>query len=158
MKKLFLTLIVVLAMAFSAMASEVFKDLPISVKTALAPGTYNLRLCLYDAELDGNELYCQDEKISISGTTIKTTLGPLDTVDFGQQLWLQVERIRADGTTKVLGRRNLLSAVPYAMWAMSPAGPKGDPGEQGPPGPQGIQGATGPMGTQGDPGPTGPQG
>ncbi len=76
-------------------------------------------------EVDGNELYCQDEKISIAGTTIKTTLGPLDTVDFSQQLWLEVGRTKADGTTKVLGTRKQLSSVPYAMWALSPAGPAG---------------------------------
>jgi hypothetical protein len=98
----------------------------------------------------------------VTSTTrlISTVLGdaaPLNAADFNQQLWVQVEI----GST-VIGTRDKLVAVPYALWSATsdvpgvagPQGPKGDKGDMG----NSIVGAQGPAGLPGVTGPTGPQG
>ena len=72
----------------------------------------------------------------------------------GNALWLQIG-VRTNGAnasfTTILPRQQML-AVPYALYAMTPAGPQGPAGAQGPAGP------SGPTGPRGASGPTGPQG
>jgi hypothetical protein len=164
MKKIIITSVVafLLLVLTPVWASEVSKELPYQKKTNLAfPVTYTLRFSLWDAEVDGNKLWEEDQTLSLKSATIKTSLGEggsLDGVDFSQQLWVQVERVKKNEKTTVIGARDSLTAVPYAMWALTPAGPRGIDGDPGPQGPQGIQGPQGLKGDKGDPGVTGPAG
>ena len=79
----------------------------------------------------------------MKGSHLRTDLGDtvsLDSVDFSQQLYVQVEREK-DGIFTVLGTRDTFYVAPYAIWSTSPSGPKGDKGDTGPAGPQGPEGA-----------------
>ena len=134
--------------------------------------TYALRFSLWDAETGGNMVWEEEKTLTTKKSTINTLLGDvnsIDGVDFSQQLWVQVEEKLEDETYALVGERELLavSGVPYALWAMTPAGPqgpkgdkgdKGDTGPQGPTGPAGPIGATGAQGPQGTQGPQGPVG
>jgi len=128
------------------------------------PKTYALRFSLWDAPVNGALQWEEEKLLETRGHTISTNLGdvvPLDGVDFSQQLWVQVEKMRADGNYTVIAEREELAGVPYAMWAATPAGPKGDTGPQGDPGPAGPAGPSGPqgpVGPKGDTGATGPKG
>ncbi len=75
-----------------------------------------------------------DATIDLSGTLVG-----LAGIDFSQQLWVEVTCANI-----VMGVRDKLNVVPYALW--SAAGPAGATGPQGP---QGIQGIQGPQGIQG---------
>jgi len=145
--------------------------------------TYTFKFSLWDAETGGNMVWEEEKTLTTKKSTISTLLGDVNSingVDFSQQLWVQMEEKLEDGTYAVVGEREPLavSAVPYALWAMTPQGPqgpkgdKGDKGDTGPQGPKGDKGdtgagltgpagpigATGAQGPQGPAGPTGPQG
>jgi expansin (peptidoglycan-binding protein) len=106
----------------------------------------------------------------VTSTTrlVTTNLGektPLVPANFSKQLWVQVE---CQGVG-VIGDREMLALVPYALWSAAsdqpgPQGPKGDTGAIGPQGPAGPMGSQGPkgdagvQGLQGIAGATGPQG
>jgi len=132
----------------------------------------------WDAEAEGIMVWEETKAIHVTSATrlISTYLGDTDpfdqqVVDFAQQLWVQVE----NGSGTVIGTRDKLGVVPYALFsatsdvpgvpgpegpsgAMGPQGPKGDPGISGAAGPQGPIGATGPEGPAGAMGPQGPKG
>ena len=80
----------------------------------------------------------------------------------GDARWLRIGvRVNVEGPFDYIAPLQLLTAIPYAIFALTPQGPPGPPGkpgEPGPPGPQGDPGPPGPQGPQGDPGPPGPQG
>jgi hypothetical protein len=140
-----------------AWGDPVFKGFPYQKKTTTLtyPATPTLRFSLWDQDSGGALLWSEEKEVTLSGPKIKTYLGdtePLDGVDFSQQLWIKVEKRRANGTYRTIGAMDPLLTVPYAIWAMSPEGPQGP---QGPPGPQGLQGEAGPQGPQGVPGPSG---
>ncbi len=107
-------------------------------------------------------VWSEDKQIKLTSAVVKHYLGeiePLGGVDFTQQMWVQLERIKKVGTPDevsiAIGKRQRLAIVPYAMSAVTPQG------EVGPTGPQGLTGATGPtgpQGLQGIQGPTGPIG
>jgi len=122
------------------------------VTTTLPTGTVPVKFSFWDSASlgSGTMLWWETKPISLTSTTrlITTMLGdtvPLIDADFDQQLWVQVE---VNG--KVLGSRDVLGVVPYALWSAT-----GNPGPQGPTGPTGSQGI---QGVKGDIGPTGPQG
>ncbi len=81
----------------------------------------------------------------------------------GHGRWLEIG-VRdggSGGAYTTLSPRQSITPVPYAMYAASGAGAKGDAGQtgvKGPVGSQGIQGLTGSTGPQGIQGNTGPQG
>jgi Collagen triple helix repeat (20 copies) len=172
MKKSYLALVMglfLLSVVASAwgQGEPVTQEVYFTQKTTLTAGEdYTFRFRLYDAETAGNWVWEDEKLVTLSGTTIKTYLGPLDGVDFSQQLWVQVERYRPKfGDYLVVGQRTEFGVVPYAMWAVSgtagpigPAGPTGPQGEQGIQGLQGEVGPIGPQGPQGEVGPVGPQG
>jgi hypothetical protein len=131
---------------------------------APASGSYDFRFVLYDAAVDGNQV----------GTTLTadnlTVLGGVFTasVDFGAVFegsprWLEIA-VRPGvsvGDFTVLSPRQPLTAAPYALYALTPAGPQGiqgPKGEQGAIGATGPIGASGPQGLKGDTGLNGPQG
>ena len=153
--------LVLLLIAVSAQAAPVENQIQYTKKTTLTyPKTYTMRFSLWDAETDGNQVWYEEKSIALKSSKITTYLGdtptyPLDGVDFSQQLWVQVERIKKDGTPVMVGVRDKLSVTPYAAWALSPAGPAG---AEGPAGPTGPTGPTGPVGPAGPTGPAGPAG
>jgi len=155
-----------LLVAVLAQADPVENQIHYVKKTGLAhPHKYTMRFSLWDAPTGGSEVWFEEKEIALKGPNIKTYLGDtttLDGVDFSQQLWVQVERWKASTSTwVVVGLRDTFSTVPYAAWALSPAGPAGPEGPQGPAGPAGSEGPQGPAGPEGPQGPvgaTGPQG
>ena len=158
----------------SAWCEPVVNEMYYQKNTPLAyPATYNFRFSLWDQESEGIEVWSEKKPIKLTTAVVKTYLGdtePLDGVDFSQQLWVQVERKTKTGTYKVIGSMERLGVVPYASWALSPAGPTGPTGPQGPigltgatglqgeAGPVGLTGATGSQGEAGPAGAEGPQG
>ncbi len=80
----------------------------------------------------------------------------------GASRWLELGVRPAGGEAfTTLSPRQPLAAAPYALYAMTPAGPKGDPGPAGLQGPKGDPGPTGAPGSKvdkGDAGPAGPAG
>ncbi|MBF0329105.1 MAG: collagen-like protein [Nitrospirae bacterium] len=121
---------------------------------------------LWDAATGGRQVWYENKFILLDIFTydVLTFLGdtiPLNPAYFSQQLWVEV---KANG--KVIGTRDKLGVVPYALWSATSdvPGPKGDTGPAGPqgiPGPQGLPGIQGPVGLpgpKGDTGATGPQG
>src|SRR5271157_1453907 len=135
--------------------------------------SYTFRFSLWDADTGGNMAWEEEKTLKAKNSVISTFLGdviPLEGVNFGQALWVQVEEKQPDGTYVQIGDRDELRGVPFALYAITPAGAKGDRGDKGDKGdtgsqgPKGDTGATGPMGAQGSQGPagltglTGPQG
>jgi len=102
-------------------AASVLTEIAYTKTTTLSyPAKYTILFSLWDDESAGSEVWSEEKTISLTGTKIKTSLGdtiPLTDVDFSQQLWVQVERKKADGTYKVLGLRDRLGVVPYALWS-----------------------------------------
>jgi hypothetical protein len=107
-----------------AHATPVIKRIPYEKATSLPkPGTYTIRFSLWDAVKigSGNQVWSEEKTINLtSSSIIRTELGgknPLDDVDFSQQLWVQVESEISENTYEVLGSRDRLKVVPYAMWS-----------------------------------------
>jgi hypothetical protein len=122
-KKTFCILVVTLFLLLgvvSAWAEPVAKEILYKKTTTLTyPKTYTLRFSLWDAETLGTEVWSEEKSINLTSSTIKTYLGdtiPLDPADFNQQLWVQVEKKKADLTYKVIGTRDKLVAGSYALW------------------------------------------
>jgi microcystin-dependent protein len=123
--------------------------------------TYTLRFSLWDAGSGGNRLWEEEKILATKGSVITTYLGevnPITGVDFSQALWVQVEKRMPDGNYVEIGERDELTVVSYAMYALTPAGPKGEKGDQGTKGDAGPQGLQGPQGLTGSQGAAGPQG
>jgi hypothetical protein len=71
-------------------------------------------------------VWSEEKTINLTGTAIKTLLGDtatLDGVNFSQQLWVQVDKVKAGPVYKVIGTRDKLLPVPYAISETSPNGP-----------------------------------
>jgi YVTN family beta-propeller protein len=183
----FFAVIMILVLIGTASAAPVVKSLYYQKKftSALPTGNQNFTFSLWDANTGGFQVWSESKVIPVTATTrlISTNLGDsvsLDPSEFSQQLWVQVE---CQGVG-VLGTREMLALVPYALWSANsdqvvegPAGPQGPIGPQGPEGPAGVtsvQAITLPSGSsasaalvngeltigvpQGLQGPTGPQG
>jgi hypothetical protein len=126
--------------------------------------SYTFRFSLWDAMTGGNRVWEEEKSVKTKSSVINTYLGEMNSlegVNFGQALWVQVEKKETDGTYVQVGEMDELVGVPYAMWALTPAGPKGDKGDRGDTGlqgPKGDKGDTGVQGPQGAMGSTGPQG
>ena len=131
-------------------------------KKASLSGTQTLRFSLWTADTEGGEeIWSEEKSMKVTAKTIMTYLGdktPLDGVDFSQQLWVNVEQKRKDGSYKVIGTMERLGAVPYALWGGSGVGPQGPIGPQGPKGDKGDKGDTGLQGPEGIQGPPGIKG
>jgi len=129
MKKSYLIAVSVLfflSILSTAWAEPIRKEIYYQKKTTLPyPKTYTLRFSLWDAETGGNEVWSEEKAVQMKNTTIKTYLGsdvPLNPSDFGQQLWVQVERLRKDRTPIMIGTRDMLGMVPYALSSPPSAG------------------------------------
>ena len=115
-----------------------------------ASGSYDFEFALYTTPSGGTAIDTIDAgDVAVVAGLVNASIDFTDVPFNGQALFVEV-RVRAGGSSgeyTVLSPRQSLSAVPYALYALS-----------GNPGPQGIQGPPGPQGPQGDPGPPGPQG
>ncbi|HEY6000848.1 MAG TPA: pentapeptide repeat-containing protein [bacterium] len=169
MKRIALLLIAVILVSGDLMAAPPDPKLPFSYKHAsLVPGaTRSFTFRLYAQWSGGVALWeetkplrvAADKSIStLLGSTTRFTNGIGGSVDFSQQLWVEVAAEEV-----ILKPRVKLPVVPYAMWSATSdvpgvAGPQGPTGPQGIPGVQGIQGEQGIQGVQGIPGEQGIQG
>jgi len=106
-----------LFIAVLAQAGPVEKLIPYSKKVPASYSEITYRFSLWDAETGGNELWSEEKQLKVSGGHVTTELGgtvPLDSVDFSQQLYVQVER-EIKGSFKVVGTRDTFYVAPYAM-------------------------------------------
>jgi len=123
MKKTYLiTVLVVLFTSILSMAwaDPVFKQIYYQKKTTLPAKTLDFKLSLWDTETGGGEVWSEEKELTLTGGILKTYLGdtaPLDGVDFSSQLWVQVERIKKNGTPTMVGTRDMLAVVPYALYS-----------------------------------------
>ncbi len=127
-----------------------------------ASGSYDFEFALYSTPSGGTAIDTIDAAdVAVVAGLVNTSIDFTDVPFDGQALFVEV-RVRAGGSSgeyTVLSPRQALSAVPYALYALSGnPGPQGIPGPPGPQGAQGDPGPPGPQGLQGDPGPPGPQG
>jgi hypothetical protein len=103
------------------LAAPVDKEIPYKKITALAPGTYKFRFSLWNDEMStdpSNMVWSEEKKITLTSSTVKTFLGDtfsLDDADFSEQLWVQVDRVKAGPTYIMIGRRDKLGVSPYAL-------------------------------------------
>ncbi len=137
-------------------------------------GDLNLKICLTDAMINGNTIYCETHESQTSdigffdveigrGTVIN---GSFDNINWGYgSFFLQIEMDTEGANNYVYVRTVELLSVPYALYAKEAAhGPRGErgargtPGQSGPPGPPGQSSYAGPIGQPGPPGSPGPQG
>ena len=130
MKKAFVFIVglVIFFGAVSAFGAPADEEILYKKTTTLTPGTYNLRFSLWDAATAGVMIWSEEKKITLTSSAIKTILGdtgPLDGVDFSQQLWIQVDRVKTGPVYKVVGTREKLLSVPSALGNPSPDGARG---------------------------------
>ena len=124
-------------------------------------GAYDIRAILFNAEVGGAQV----------GPIVNRSAVPVEKglftvlLDFGPGVfdgsgrWLELAVKPSGGSTfTLLSPRQALTPTPYALFAMTPAGPKGDPGPSGLPGVQGLKGDKGDPGVVGPPGPQGTPG
>ena len=119
----------VLLVGMSAWGADVPQELYFTKNTTLtADATYTFRFSLWDDETGGGEVWSEEKRVELSGTTIKTylgdaTLGGVGGVDFSQQYWVQVERRKNNGDLVPMGtKRTRFAVVPYARWSANSSG------------------------------------
>jgi len=126
MKRL-LTLTGVLLLLFyvtGVYGAGVEKKIYYEKKTTLSyPKKYTIRFSLWNdptSTAQSSMVWSEEKEITLTTAKVRTYLGdtsPLDNVDFSEQLYVQVERKKADGTYVMIGTRDKFSVVPYAMWS-----------------------------------------
>lgn len=129
--------------------------------------TADLRFRLYDSAVGGTQIGSQIQPPSAAVLDGRFTV----VLDFGtnafngqsRYLEIDVRSPAGSGIFQTLSPRQILTAVPYALFAMNGGGsgtegPVGPAGPMGPQGPQGIPGAPGQAGSIGPMGPMGPMG
>ncbi len=122
-RKLFVvSMLVILVGATVAWGEPIAKEIYYQKKTTLAyPAIYTFRFSLWNVATGGdpvNKVWEEEKPVKITSAVIKTNLGnatPLDLADFSDQLWVQVERKKRDGSYVVIGTRDRLTASPYAL-------------------------------------------
>jgi hypothetical protein len=134
----------------------------LNVGTNVANGNYDLTFALYATNSGGSALAgpLTNSATVVTNGLFSVTLNFGSNVFNGSLLWLQIG-VRTNGIATAfttLSPRQQLLPVPYALYAMTPAGSAGPTGPQGPQGATGATGATGPQGSQGLTGATGATG
>jgi len=120
MKRGLFIVLTVLLLVSVAYGVPVIKQLPFSKTTNLTPATYTFKFSLWDASTGGTSVWSEEKPVKMTSSTLKTNLGtvtPLDTVEFSQQLWVQVERNNGGVYTVVGASRTRLALAPYALWS-----------------------------------------
>jgi hypothetical protein len=118
------SVLMVLVWATVAWGEPIAKEIYYQKKTTLAyPATHTLRFGLYDTpdvESGAPPVWEEEKPVKLTSALIKTYLGdtiPLDPSDFSEQLWVQVEKKKKDGTYVLIGKagaeRDKLLASPY---------------------------------------------
>jgi hypothetical protein len=114
-----------------------------------ANGPHDMRAALYNAETGGSRigLVATNYAVMVNNGLFSTRFDFGPSVFNGEARWLElaVRRVGIPDFTALLPRQ-AINPVPYAQFAMTPAGPKGEAGPQGIPGPQGSKGDTGATG------------
>ena len=108
----------------------------------LATGTYDWRVVLYDAQAGGAQVGPANTNfgVTVVGGLFTTTMDFGPGVFSGAPRWMELSvRPAGAGAFTVLTPRQAVSAVPYAQFALTPAGPAGAPGPEGPAGPAGLR-------------------
>lgn len=129
---------------------------------AAGPATAHLRFRLFDAPAGGLQI---GPTLELRQAALRDGRFAAD-LDFGPgslngpMRFVEVEAFSASlGAFEVVGPRQQLTAVPYALHALNARpGPRGDAGPAGPTGPAGPMGPMGLQGPPGEPGKPGPQG
>jgi hypothetical protein len=127
MKRL-LTLTGVLLLLFyvtGVYGAGVEKKIYYEKKTTLSyPKKYTIRFSLWNdptsTDQSSSMVWSEEKEVTLTTAKVRTYLGdtsPLDNVDFSEQLYVQVERKKADGTYVMIGTRDKFSVVPYALWS-----------------------------------------
>lgn len=131
---------------------------------APAEGKYDLRFGVFSQPESGDPLapLLDVPGAEVAGGSFTAVLDFGEGIFNGDARWLEIS-VRRVGSTEftTLKPRQPLTAAPYALFGLTPAGPagaKGDPGAAGPAGPPGATGPSGPPGPQGETGATGPAG
>ena len=131
-----------------------------------AAGLYDFRFAMFDAATSGTQTGASLDLPAVpvvdGGFVASLNFG---NIFDGNACWLSIS-VKTNGAPNftVLSPRQLLAPAPYALYAMTPAGPQGAKGDTGltgaagPTGPQGLKGDTGLTGSTGPIGPQGPKG
>jgi len=112
----------VATLATEAAAEPVAPVIPFrrTVSGVRVPGTHTFRFSLFQGAAGGSPVWSEEKTLRLRTSTLRTRLGDasplgLAGLDFGVQLWVQVERRRSGGGYRVLGARKRLTASPYAL-------------------------------------------
>lgn len=140
-RQLFLVVTIFLLAATSVWAEPIVNVIYYQKQTLLSyhPAVSRLfRFSLWLEETGGvGPVWSEEKHYTMTNSFVKTYLGsvnPLNGVDFSQQLWVEVEMKKIDGTYVLIGQRTRLGVtpsgvVPYAIYALNgPTGPQGPPG------------------------------
>jgi hypothetical protein len=127
-----------------------------------ADGAYDFQFRLFDAASGGLQIggVISQEDVPVFGGLLMTSLDFGASVFGGEARWLEIA-LRpgaSTGSYAALSPRQPLLATPYALYALTPAGPQGPAGPKGDTGAVGSTGAVGPQGVPGPQGPPGPPG
>jgi len=117
-----------------------------------AAGSYDLRAGLFAALAGGAQIgsTLTNLSVAINGGRFATPLDFGAGAFNGEARFLEIAvRPAGQGEFVPLNPRQPITPAPYALFAMTPAGPQGMQGIQGPPGLQGPTGASGPTGSPG---------
>jgi len=99
---------------------DIDQEIAYKKKTSISgPVNRTFRFSLWDAVTAGNMVWSEQKgaRVNASGV-VSTFLGdttPLNPGDFLQQLWVQVDLVKAGPTYKPMGSRDKLTMSPYAM-------------------------------------------
>lgn len=125
---------------------------------APATGKFDFRVALFDDASLGAQVgpTVTNAAVAVEGGLFLVQLDFGKAFFEGKARWLDIAvRKAGDLDFTALAPRQPVMPTPYALYAMTPAGPPGSPGPAGPAGAPGIQGPQGVPGPQGSPGPPG---
>jgi hypothetical protein len=120
-KKLFLVVVLMVLIGVTwAWGADIEQEIAYKKKTSIAGPVQKLfRFSLWDAATVGNMVWSEEKQAKVNSSgVISTLLGdtvPLNPDDFLQQLWVQVDRVKAGPTYTPVGVRDKLTMSPYAM-------------------------------------------
>jgi len=123
MKKwIFLVGFCVVTFMIDVWAGEARLKIPFSKPSTLATGAYSFRFSLWDAKVQGTELWNEEKDLEVDDDQViatqlgdalepAKTSGPLRELNFSQVLWVQVDQV-LDGGNKSIGERTTLIDMP----------------------------------------------
>jgi hypothetical protein len=120
-RKLFVfSILMVFVGAAVAWGADIEQEIAYKKKTSIAGPVQKLfRFSLWDAATVGNMVWSEEKQAKVNSSgVISTFLGdtvPLNPGDFLEQLWVQVDRVKAGPTYTPVGLRDKLTMSPYAM-------------------------------------------